>query len=56
VLTQHRMNVGHMEVSRRDRGSKALMAIETDSEVSAHVLQEIREIPHIFEVALLTLR
>jgi L-serine dehydratase len=56
VLTHHRINVGHMEVSRRDRGSKALMAIEIDSDVSAHVLQEIRDIPHVFEVSLLRLR
>jgi L-serine dehydratase len=56
VLNQHRINVGHMEVSRRDRGSRALMAIELDSEVSEQVLQEIREIPHIFEVSLLSLK
>lgn len=56
VLTQHRINVGHMEVSRRDRGSKALMAIELDAEVSDQVLQEIREIPYIFEVSLLALK
>jgi L-serine dehydratase len=55
VLTQHRINVGHMEVSRHDRGSRALMAIETDAVVSPQVLDEIRQIPHIFDVSLLSL-
>ncbi|QRG65644.1 L-serine ammonia-lyase, iron-sulfur-dependent subunit beta [Brevibacillus choshinensis] len=55
VLTQHRINVGLMEVSRHDKGSRALMAIETDAPVSAEVLEEIRQIPYIFNVSLLSL-
>lgn len=55
VLTQHRINVGLMEVSRHDRGSRALMAIETDAAVSAEVLEEIRQIPYVFDVSLLSL-
>ncbi|MED4581818.1 L-serine ammonia-lyase, iron-sulfur-dependent subunit beta [Brevibacillus choshinensis] len=55
VLTQHRINVGLMEVSRHDRGSRALMAIETDAPVSVEVLEEIRQIPYVFDVSLLSL-
>lgn len=55
VLTQERINVGLMEVSRHDRGSRALMAIETDAPVSAQVLEEIRQIPYVFDVSLLSL-
>lgn len=55
VLTQHNINVGLMEVSRHTRGSRALMAIETDSTISPEVLEEIRQIPHIFDVSLLAL-
>lgn len=55
VLTEHRINVGFMEVSRHERGSRALMAIETDSTVSPEVLEKIRQIPHIFDVSLLSL-
>ncbi|NGQ93829.1 L-serine ammonia-lyase, iron-sulfur-dependent, subunit beta [Brevibacillus sp. SYP-B805] len=54
VLTRHRINVGHMEVSRRVRGAEALMAIETDAEISPQVLEEIRQIPHIMNVALIS--
>ncbi|CAM3255447.1 L-serine ammonia-lyase, iron-sulfur-dependent, subunit beta [Brevibacillus invocatus] len=55
VLTQHRINVGLMEVSRHDRGSRALMAVETDAVVSRQVMEEIRKIPYIFDVSLLAL-
>lgn len=55
VLTEHRINVGFMEVSRHERGSRALMAIETDAPVSAQVLEEIRQIPYVFDVSLLSL-
>lgn len=55
VLTQQRINVGLMEVSRHDRGSRALMALETDAVVSEQVMEEIRNIPHIFDVSLLAL-
>lgn len=56
VLTQHRINVGHMEVSRHARGSRALMAIETDSLLTPEILEEIRQIPSVFEVSLLSLQ
>lgn len=55
VLTQHRINVGLMEMSRHDRGSRALMAVETDAVVSPQVMEEIRKIPYIFDVSLLAL-
>ncbi|GED28867.1 MULTISPECIES: L-serine ammonia-lyase, iron-sulfur-dependent subunit beta [Brevibacillus] len=55
ILTQHKINVGLMEVSRHDRGARALMAIETDAPVSAEVLEEIRQIPYVFDVSLLSL-
>lgn len=56
VLTQHRINVGHMEVSRHGRGSRALMAIETDAIVSPQILDEIKQIPSILDVSLLSLQ
>lgn len=55
VLTHYRINVGLMEVSRHERGARALMAIETDVPVSADALEEIRKIPFVFDVSLLSL-
>lgn len=56
VLTNHLINVGHMEVSRRGPGGEALMAIETDSVVTAEVINEIAQIPSVLDVSLLSLK
>ena len=55
VLTREKINVGLMEVSRLDRGSRALMAVETDTVIPVQVAEEISRIPHVFEVSLLSL-
>jgi L-serine dehydratase len=55
VLARQRINVGMMEVSRHDRGSRALMAVETDTLIPAQVMEEIGKIPSIFDVSLLSL-
>ncbi|WP_400163295.1 L-serine ammonia-lyase, iron-sulfur-dependent subunit beta [Brevibacillus sp. TJ4] len=55
VLTREKINVGLMEVSRLDRGSRALMAVETDTVIPAPVAEEIGRIPHVFDVSLLSL-
>lgn len=51
VLTKYQMNIGHMEVSRRERGSEALMVIEVDSPVGEKILNEIAQMPHIINVS-----
>ena len=41
VLAKHEINIGHMEVSRKEKGKTALMVLETDENVSEEILQEI---------------
>ncbi|UFJ41995.1 L-serine ammonia-lyase, iron-sulfur-dependent subunit beta [Brevibacillus humidisoli] len=53
ILTKYEINIGHMEVSRRDRGDEALMVIEVDSEVGEGAVEEIEQIPHIRGVSVL---
>lgn len=55
VLTREKINVGLMEVSRLDRGARALMAVETDTVIPAQVAEEISRIPRVIEVSLLSL-
>lgn len=55
VLAHQQINVGAMEVSRRVKGSDALMAIVVDSPVSEESLEQMRRIPSIHEVSLLSL-
>ena len=47
----HNVNIGHMEVSRIERGLTALMVIETDDNVDERVLEQISFIPHITKVS-----
>lgn len=53
VLTKYQINIGHMEVSRRERGSEALMVIEVDSPISEEAVEEINQIPHVLNVSVL---
>lgn len=50
ILTTHRINISHMEVSRKEKGKQALMVIETDQLIEADVLNQIRALEHIIRV------
>jgi len=50
ILTMHRINISHMEVSRKEKGKQALMVIETDQLIEADVLNQIRALEHIIRV------
>lgn len=51
VLAKNKINIGHMEVSRKEKGKTALMVLETDENVSGYVLREIAALPNILRVA-----
>ncbi|MFF5993274.1 L-serine ammonia-lyase, iron-sulfur-dependent subunit beta [Lysinibacillus sp. KU-BSD001] len=50
-LAMHNVNIGHMEVSRIERGHTALMVIEVDQNIDDRILQQIAYIPHITKVS-----
>ncbi len=50
-LAMHNVNIGHMEVSRIERGQTALMVIEVDQNIDDRILQQISFIPHITKVS-----
>ncbi|MEK5231086.1 L-serine ammonia-lyase, iron-sulfur-dependent subunit beta [Lysinibacillus sp. FSL K6-0232] len=50
-LAMHNVNIGHMEVSRIERGLTALMVIEVDQNIEDKVLQQISLIPYITKVS-----
>lgn len=50
-LAKHNVNIGHMEVSRIERGLTALMVIEVDENVDDHILEQISNLPHITKVS-----
>lgn len=51
LLAKYQMNIGHMEVSRKEKGEQALMVIEVDQNVDEFLVQSLSELPHILHVS-----
>ncbi|WP_010649384.1 L-serine ammonia-lyase, iron-sulfur-dependent subunit beta [Oceanobacillus massiliensis] len=51
VLAKHEINIGHMEVNRKDIGKEALMVIEVDQNVDDAILEELEEADHIIQIS-----
>ncbi|MCT1904178.1 L-serine ammonia-lyase, iron-sulfur-dependent subunit beta [Oceanobacillus sojae] len=51
ILAKHELNIGHMEVNRKDVGKEALMVIEVDQNVEDAILQELQAADHITSIA-----
>lgn len=53
ILTQYKMNIGHMEVSRKDKGDKAIMIIEVDEKIHHEVIEELKKLNDVISVTTL---
>lgn len=51
LLAQHEINIGHMEVSRKEKGKEALMVIEVDSRIAENVLEDLKKLPNIISAS-----
>lgn len=51
ILAKNELNIGHMEVNRKDVGKEALMVIETDENVSDDVMEELQQADHIIRIS-----
>jgi L-serine dehydratase len=51
LLAKHEINIGRMEVGRKEKGSEALMTIEVDQNLEDAVIHEIEKLPHILKAA-----
>lgn len=51
ILAKHEINIGHMEVSRKEVGKEALMVIEVDQNIGEEILLELTKSDHILQVA-----
>lgn len=54
ILAINEINIGHMEVNRKDIGKEALMVIEVDQNMEEDVLQQLRAEEHIIQVSTLS--
>ncbi|MET3682096.1 L-serine dehydratase [Alkalibacillus flavidus] len=50
VLAEYEINIGHMEVARREEGQEAMMIIETDEKIPNDVMEQLNECDHILQV------
>ncbi|KIL47677.1 L-serine ammonia-lyase, iron-sulfur-dependent subunit beta [Jeotgalibacillus campisalis] len=50
LLASHRINIGHMDVSRKDVGQMALMTIEVDQNVNEEVIEGLKKLPEVTQV------
>ncbi|MGG3556136.1 ACT domain-containing protein, partial [Peribacillus frigoritolerans] len=50
VLAKHEINIGHMEVSRKEKGQMALMVIEVDQKIQSDVMMEIEGLENVSQV------
>ena len=50
TLARYEINIGHMEVSRKEQGKLALMTIEVDQNMEDNILAELEELPNILKV------
>ncbi len=51
TLAKYEINIGHMEVSRKDIGQQALMTIEVDQNIDKEILVEIEKLENVIKVA-----
>lgn len=45
------VNIAHMEVGRKGKGEMALMVIEVDQLIDDSIIEELKSIPHITQIA-----
>lgn len=50
VLSNYEINIGHMEVARKDKGEMAIMVIEVDQKIEDDVICELKQLPNVTKV------
>lgn len=53
ILSKFEINIGYMEVARKEKGSIAMMVIETDQPITKEVIKELELQKYVQQVALL---
>jgi L-serine dehydratase len=50
VLSSYEINIGHMEVSRLEKGEMALMVIEVDQRIEDIVIEELKNLSNVSQI------
>src|SRR5699024_5626362 len=51
IFAKHEINIGHMEVNRKDVNQEALMVIEVDQNVNDTILEQLNKAAHIIRMS-----
>lgn len=50
ILSKYEINIGHMEVSRKEKGETAIMVIEVDEKIGDVVIEGLKQLDHVTRV------
>jgi L-serine dehydratase len=50
ILSKYEINIGHMEVSRKEKGEMALMVIEVDQKIEDKIIEELEHLPNVTQI------
>jgi len=50
VLAKYEINIGHMEVARKEKGEMAIMVIEVDQKIEDEVIEELKALCNVTRV------
>lgn len=53
ALARQDVNIAHMEVGRKEKGKMALMVIEVDQLIDSSIIEELKVLPHIIQIAVI---
>ncbi|MFB5193414.1 L-serine ammonia-lyase, iron-sulfur-dependent subunit beta [Neobacillus sp. KR4-4] len=50
IFSQNKINIGHMEVARKDKGDMAIMVIESDEKINNQLVSDLQKLDNVVSV------
>lgn len=50
IFSQNKINIGHMEVARKDKGDMAIMVIESDEKIKDQLVNDLQKLDNVISV------
>jgi len=50
IFSQNKINIGHMEVARKDKGDMAIMVIESDEKINNQLVSDLQKLDNVLSV------
>lgn len=56
ILAEHNINIAFMRVYRHEKGEKAFMIIETDDDITSHVIDDLKHVTDVANAYLVSIK